>query len=79
MTYANAVICILIGGVPGSVLNDATKQLPEYGQDSLCRSVCTSYGECLSHRGVKLRADKTSSRRTGLEGTQAGPNFRFSL
>ena len=65
MRYASAVICLLIGGVFGFVLNDATRPLPEYAQDRVCRSVCESCGECLSHRGIKLRVDRPPRRQSG--------------
>ena len=62
MRYASLAVALLVGFAAGYALNNAIGPLPQYAQDTVCRSVCISCGECLSHRGIKLRVDRPSSR-----------------
>ena len=72
MRYVRVAAILLVGMVLGGILvvvvDDLTSPLPEYAQDKVCRSVCMSCGECLSHRGIKLRTFRQSSGRQSSGG-----------
>ena len=68
MRHVHVAVLLLVGMALGAiltvVLHDLTRPLSEYAQDKVCRSVCMSCGECLSHRSIKLRIDRPTSKRT---------------
>lgn len=58
------IVGMVLGGILVVVVGHMTRPLPEYAQDTVCRSVCMSCGECLAHRGIKLRTFRQSSRQS---------------